>query len=102
MLKIFRDAEKRKGMNTILYDDPEATTLASPMVLKELNARLKEDPTYVLPDGFVKCEQKDLIFKYDLPQTLEKYVDEKFIICYYILDYITLKALNFHLIEPLS
>lgn len=50
MLDHFKDADKKSGQNTILYDDPESTALADKEVIKKLNEKVKEDPDYEIPE----------------------------------------------------
>lgn len=50
MLDHFKDADKRSGQNTILYDDPESTALADREVIKKLNEKVKDDPDYEVPE----------------------------------------------------
>jgi len=52
LINDFRDSERKKGINTVLYDDPHSTTMADKDLLKEFNEKLKKDPEYNLPDGF--------------------------------------------------
>ena len=53
ILMVFKEADKARGLTTILYDDPETTIMAESDVLKELNQRLRDNPDYVLPEVFL-------------------------------------------------
>lgn len=45
---------KAKGLSAILYEDPDITTIGDLEVLKELNKRLKDQPDFILPEGYYK------------------------------------------------
>jgi len=46
----FRDATAKKGKSTTLYDDPDKTDMGDKELNMHLNAQLREDPNFPLPD----------------------------------------------------
>jgi hypothetical protein len=55
-----------------MYDDPDQVTfLTDKSVLNELNIKILEDPSYPLPDGYYKVQEKEMNLKYRIPSYLE-------------------------------
>ena len=50
MLLHFRKADEKRGINTLLYDDPDAAVFGDSDVIKEFNKILEKDPDYQLPE----------------------------------------------------
>ena len=51
----FEKATKARGNTTILYEDPDSTSIGDPVLLKALNKKLQENPEYPVPEGFAKA-----------------------------------------------
>jgi len=54
LIKHFEDATRSKGYSTVLYEDPDATSVADGKLIKALNDKLAKDPNYPIPEGFMK------------------------------------------------
>ena len=70
ILKLLQHNEKvtkAKGQSTILYEDPDISTIGDQDILRELNRRIKENPDCILPEGYYKVSEKDQVFKYEIP-----------------------------------
>jgi hypothetical protein len=55
MVSHFEKATRQKGLSAFLYEDhevPESETMIA------LNKKLKEDPSYPIPEGFSKVKEK--------------------------------------------
>jgi hypothetical protein len=59
-----------KGQNTILFDDPDAVSIADPDLLIALNKKLEKDPEYPIPEGFTKRKEKTISYNYGAPAYL--------------------------------
>lgn len=47
-----------------LFEDPQATSIGDPQVIRELERKLNLDPNYQLPPGFVKYRKEEMINTY--------------------------------------
>jgi hypothetical protein len=43
----------------MLYEDPDITTIGDMEMLREMNRRVKDNPDYILPEGYYKVAEKD-------------------------------------------
>lgn len=50
----FEVATRSRGLNPVLYEDPDATGLGDKQLVKALNDKLASDPGYPIPEGFFK------------------------------------------------
>ena len=48
----------------MLYEDPDATDLATRDLLRALNEKVNQDNTYPIPEGFFKQVEKTPIYEY--------------------------------------
>ena len=55
-----------------LFQDPQATTIGDPVLIKELTRLVNEDPDYQLPPGFVKFKTTELRETYQPPDHLNE------------------------------
>jgi len=72
----FEKAVRSKGLNTILYEDPDATGLGDRQLIKALNEKIAQDPSYPIPEGFYKQIEKTPIYEYKIPPLMYS-VDEE-------------------------
>jgi len=54
LVKHFEHATRSKGLNTVLYEDPDATGMGDKDLIKALNEKVTNDPGYPIPEGFFK------------------------------------------------
>jgi hypothetical protein len=99
MLRSFEDAARSKGQSTVLYEDPDATTLGDKQVLEELNRRIKVSPNYSLPEGYTKVVEKEFSNQYIIPEYLDLKESERVSIL--LLDELCDSLFNLHFIEPI-
>lgn len=59
-LDYFKQAARERGAKTLLYDNPYATTLADPEVLKQLNILCQNNPEFQIPEGYKKVNEKHI------------------------------------------
>ena len=68
LLKQFEGSTKAHGQSIMLYEDPDTTSIGDNDLLKEMNKRLKENPDYPVPDGYLKVSEKEQVFEYLVPE----------------------------------
>ena len=68
-------------------------------ISKMLSLRLKTEPNLVLPEGYKKSTEKDVIISYTVPVSFPYPTSYKTSV--EILDWITYSALNFHILSPI-
>ena len=68
LINYFEKATRRRGHTTMLYEDPDTTTIGDTELMKEVNKRLKENPDYPIPESFYKVTEKEQIFNYVVPE----------------------------------
>ena len=100
LFNYFRQAAKLKGENIVLYENPEATTLGDPEVIQELTEYVTSNPSYPLPEGYKKVEEKSIKEQYTIPKHLQ--FPENLRICIEVMDEILNKALGVHILEPIT
>lgn len=91
-------AQKEKGASTILFEDPDATSVGDMTLLNALNNKIKEDPNYPIPEDYKKVTEKEVIYDYKLPSYIP--VKEEKRISIELLDEIIFEKLGFHYLEP--
>jgi hypothetical protein len=84
LIKFFEDSARSRGQTTLLYEDPDATTLVDRKVLDELNRRIKVNPSYSLPEGYSKIIERDFDYEYEIPKYHD--ISEGKRIAMYVLD----------------
>jgi hypothetical protein len=55
----------------MLYEDPDITTIGDMEMLREMNRRVKDNPDYILPEGYYKVVEKDQNFNYQIPEYMQ-------------------------------
>lgn len=102
LLKEFFDqmvlATKGRGDSTILFDDPDSTTLADPDLMKILNKKIKENPDYPVPEGFKKVKEFYLEYDYKVPEFIPMTEAQRDSL--EILDDLIFSKFQFHFLEP--
>jgi len=89
---------KKKKQNTILYENPDATSIADPDLVKALNKKLEEDPAYPVPEGFKKVIEKSLVYSRGPPEYMGLSEAQTESISF--LDELVDKLFDFHFLEP--
>ena len=106
MMGIFRDEEKKQGLNVAIYDDPLLNFIYDSSVMNEINNNLHSNPDYVIPEvffffffffkfiekGFKKYEEKRVKFDYYLPEALD--LPENYKLSYDLLNEIISESLG--------
>lgn len=92
-------AMKKKKANTIMYDDPEATSISDPDLLQALNKKISEDPNYPVPEGYMKKKEKNLVYSYGAPTYFPLSEAQKDSM--EILDELIFEKCGFHFLEPI-
>ena len=87
----------------ILYEDPGLSNQKGEdlQLIKALNEKLKKDPGYPIPEGFIKVTEKTPIYDYKVPLALAQILPESKVIATEVLDDILNTILGFHFLEPL-
>ena len=60
----------------MLYDDPDATSASDAQLIKALNEKLRKDPLYPIPEGFIKQVERTPIFEYHIPEYIASQIGE--------------------------
>ena len=68
-------------------------------MLKEMNRRVRDNPDYILPEGYYKVAEKEQIFTYQIPPYLQ--FKESLKVSIEVLDDLINQALGFHFLEAL-
>jgi len=55
----------------MIYEDPDITTIGDMEMLREMNRRVKDNPDYILPEGYYKVVEKDQNFNYQIPEYMQ-------------------------------
>lgn len=70
-------------------------------MIKALNDKLKKDPHYPIPEGFIKVNEKTPVYDYKIPPDIAAKVPESRVIAIELLDDIVNTIMGFHFLEPL-
>lgn len=98
-LRKLEKGQKDKGASTILFEDPDATTVGDATLLNALNKKIKEDPNYPVPEGYKKVTERDIVYDYKLPEYIPIAKNKR--IAMEILDDILFDKLQIHFLEPI-
>lgn len=98
-LRKLEKGQKDKGASTILFEDPDATTVGDATLLNALNKKIKEDPNYPLPEDYKKVKEKEMIYDYKLPDYIPISENKKFAM--ELLDDLIFDKFQFHFLEPI-
>jgi len=79
-----------------LLEDPTASSIGDKALIEELTRKVNEDPSYVLPPGFVKFKTQGLLEKYEAPSNLR--TSER--IALEIVDETFTSAFGVHALDP--
>jgi hypothetical protein len=69
--------------------------------MRALNEKLKLDPQYPIPEGFMKVVEKTPVYDYRIPPELASSLPEGKVIALELVDDILNTAFGFHYLEPL-
>lgn len=98
LLDHFKQAAKRRGVKTLLYDNPHATALADPDVIKQLTNMCNNNPDFQVPDGYKKLNERHVKQSYLIRDYFKMPEVRK--ICTEVLDEILFSSCGAHIIEP--
>ena len=97
----FEEAMRKSGKNTTLYEDPDQTgAFADKELIKAIEHKLQEDPSYPVPEGFRKVTEKIPVYEYALPECISNVISEGQNIGTSVMDDILHQALGIHFLEP--
>lgn len=82
-----------------MYEDPDATSAGDAKLVKALNEKLKTDPSYPIPEGYVKQLEKTPIYDFKVPESISKYMKDSKVVALEVLDSILHNQFGFHLLE---
>lgn len=55
-----------------LFEDPQASSIGDPELIRELTRQVNLDPNYKLPPGFVKKNEDFVVAKYQVPDDMKE------------------------------
>lgn len=86
MFQVIAAAAKRKGVSTVMFEDPDAAMInADPELMKNLNRSLLQNPGHPVPDNYRKVVEKVQQINYQLSDPIRKQVGEAWAASYEIL-----------------
>ena len=88
LIQIFRETARLKNWALFLYEDPDIGVQpgADHQLIKALNEKLKKDPSYPIPEGYVKIGEKTPVYQYLIPQEIAAMLNESKVVCVELLD----------------
>lgn len=86
LLRTFEEATRARGYSTVLYEDPDATSVADGKLIKALNEKLAQQPSYPIPEGFVKQLEKTPVYEYRVPEMVRGKAKESKVVALEVLD----------------
>ena len=69
-------------------------------MLQELNRRVLENPNYVLPEGYMKTVEKEMVLHYSVPYCLN--ISEGRRVAVEMIDELVNELFDFHFLEPVA
>jgi hypothetical protein len=98
-LRKLEKGQRDRGASTILFDDPDATSIGDATLLNALNKKIKEDPNYPIPEDYKKVKEKEMIYEYKLPDYIPIPNNKR--LSMEILDDLIFEKFQFHFLEPI-
>lgn len=88
LIQIFRETARLKNWALFLYEDPDIGVQpgADHQLIKALNEKLKKDPSYPIPEGYLKIGEKTPVYQYLIPQEIAAMLKESKVVCVELLD----------------
>jgi hypothetical protein len=62
-----------------IFDNPEEAYFQETEVIREFNKRLRDNPEYILPEGYKRVKQTALEFEHDLHPMLQKNIKTSYV-----------------------
>lgn len=101
LILVFRESARSRGLSVILYEDPDmANAAGDQQLIKALNEKMRNDPQYPIPEGYIKVVEKTPVYEYKIPADIAKCIKESMVISVEVLDGFIHAALGFHFLEP--
>ena len=76
MIKNFEQVTRARGHSTVLYEDPDATSVKDRDLIKALNEKLVHDPSYPIPEGYLKQIERIPQYDYRVPDSAVEIIGE--------------------------
>ena len=76
LLHQFAEATRERGKSTALYEDPDASSFADRELIQALEQKVNADPTYPLPEGYKKQQEKIPKYAYKVPDCAKTIIRE--------------------------
>lgn len=100
MISHFEKAIRSRGQSTVLFEDPDITSIGDRDLIKALNEKLANDPTYPIPEGYFKQTERIPLYSYVLPESVREQLPESKSDSIEILDEILNSLFGIHFLEP--
>ncbi len=100
LISQFAAAAAKKGVNTVIYTDPEVAALSTDdqRLVKELEKMLEKAPNYPLPEGFRKVQERDIRYVHSIGEGCHA-IKQSVQIAAELLDTVLSQALGVHFLE---
>lgn len=102
LISVFENTTKEKGLSVMLYEVEGKETSGGDEEneeIKEMNKKVNEDPEFILPEGFVKVNERKPVYSYDLPDSMTEVLGEAKTVSLQVLDDFFAEILDFHFLE---
>ena len=93
-------AARDRGLSTAVFEDPDQSVYADAELIAALEKKVKEDPTFIIPEGYKKEVQRIPRYHFRVAQPARDVLKESSVIGIEILDDIFHKAFGIHVLEP--
>jgi hypothetical protein len=100
LIKHFEDATRARGNSTVLFEDPDASSATDAKLIKALNDKLRSDPQYPIPEGYMKQLERTPVYDYQIPDSIRSQLPPSNAIVLEVLDSILNDKFGFHVLEP--
>lgn len=101
LIETFEQATRDRGKSTALYEDPDASTFADRELMRALEEKCAEDPTYPVPEGYRKVVERAPRLRFEVPECARQLLGEPRVVAVELLDEIVNAAIGTHFLEPL-
>jgi len=102
LVQTFLEATRKRNLSTLLYEDPDAVvamTREEKDLLKSLNEKVKAQPDYPIPDGFLKVKERVPVIEHRVPPAALPVIGEARAVCVEVVDELVSKLFDFHVLE---
>lgn len=79
MIRQLKKVTGEKGGNIDLFENPEEVYFQETDVIKEFNKKLKDNPNYILPEGYKKFRLTELDYEYSVHPMIQTNIKSSYV-----------------------